>query len=47
MESLISTGLAQLDLPAYPADAAEKLAKYGNLLMEQNQVMNLTHHPAL
>ena len=42
MESLISTGLAQLDLPAYPADAAAKLAKYGNLLMEQNQVMNLT-----
>ena len=42
MESLISTGLAQLDLPAFPADAAAKLAKYGNLLMEQNQVMNLT-----
>ena len=42
MESLISTGLAQLDLPAYPADGAEKLAKYGNLLIQQNQVMNLT-----
>lgn len=42
MEQLIATGLAQLDLPAYPQDGAEKLAKYGNLLIQQNQVMNLT-----
>lgn len=42
MEQLIKTGLAQLNLPPYPADGAEKLAKYGNLLLEQNQVMNLT-----
>lgn len=42
MESLISTGLTQLDLPPYPADSGEKLALYGNLLIQQNQVMNLT-----
>lgn len=42
MEQLIETGLAQLDLPAYPPDSGEKLARYGHMLLEQNQVMNLT-----
>ncbi len=39
MESVIATGLAELGLPA---DRAPLLARYGQLLLEKNQVMNLT-----
>lgn len=39
MEQLIARGLTQLGLPAA---AAPRLAEYGQLLLEQNQVMNLT-----
>ncbi len=43
MEQLIKTGLETLGLtPSVPADAGEKLARYGRLLIEQNKVMNLT-----
>ena len=43
MKELISAGLAQLDLTdRVPASAAEQLAEYGRLLLEKNQVMNLT-----
>ena len=43
MKELISAGLAQLDLTGrVPASAAEQLAEYGRLLLEKNQVMNLT-----
>lgn len=41
MEKLIETGLAQLGLSPAPG-AAAKLARYGELLLEQNKVMNLT-----
>jgi 16S rRNA (guanine527-N7)-methyltransferase len=39
MEEIIAQGLAQLGLDASPAAA---LARYGELLLEKNQVMNLT-----
>jgi 16S rRNA (guanine527-N7)-methyltransferase len=43
MKDLIATGLDQLGLAhRVPAQAAEKLAEYGRLLLEKNQVMNLT-----
>ena len=41
MEERIARGLAALGLTP-PPDAAPKLAEYGRLLLEQNQVMNLT-----
>ena len=41
MQARISAGLAQLDLTP-PPQAAAQLARYGQLLLEQNQVMNLT-----
>ena len=41
MEARISAGLAALGLTP-PPDAAGQLARYGRLLLEQNQVMNLT-----
>lgn len=41
MEKLIETGLSQLGLSPAPGSAA-KLARYGQLLLEQNKVMNLT-----
>ena len=43
MKELISSGLAELGLAgSVPADAAQRLARYGELLIEQNKVMNLT-----
>lgn len=40
---MIADGLAELGLAdRVPRDAAEKLSEYGKLLLEQNQVMNLT-----
>ena len=43
MKELISSGLEALGLTgSVPPDAAEKLAEYGRLLLEKNQVMNLT-----
>ena len=39
METIIAQGLAQMGLSP---DAAPRLAEYGRLLLEQNQVMNLT-----
>lgn len=39
MKSLLESGLAALDLPT---EAAPALARYGELLLEKNQVMNLT-----
>lgn len=43
MEALIQTGLAQLGQAAsVPGDAPALLAKYGQLLLEKNRVMNLT-----
>ena len=43
MKELISSGLETLGLTgSVPPDAAEKLAEYGRLLLEKNQVMNLT-----
>ena len=40
---MIAAGLAELGLAGrVPRNAAEKLSKYGKLLLEQNQVMNLT-----
>ena len=41
MEERIARGLAVLGLTP-PPDAAPRLAEYGRLLLEQNQVMNLT-----
>lgn len=41
MRERIAQGLAALGLEA-PAGAAERLAEYGRLLLEQNRVMNLT-----
>lgn len=43
MEQIISSGLEALGLAGrVPEDASAKLAKYGQLLLEKNQVMNLT-----
>ena len=43
MKELISSGLEALGLTgSVPLDAAEKLAEYGRLLLEKNQVRNLT-----
>lgn len=43
MEQIISAGLEALGLTdRVPADAPEKLARYGRMLLEKNQVMNLT-----
>ena len=43
MEALIARGLEALGLTAQvPAQAPEQLAEYGRLLLEKNQVMNLT-----
>ena len=41
MEELIASGLAQMGIQA-PPEAPAALAEYGRLLLEQNQVMNLT-----
>ena len=40
MEARIASGLTALGLTP-PAGAAARLAEYGRLLLEQNQVMNL------
>lgn len=43
MEQIISAGLEALGLTGQvPADAPARLARYGQLLLEKNQVMNLT-----
>ena len=43
MEEIISTGLEELGLAGcIPADAPTLLARYSQLLLEKNQVMNLT-----
>lgn len=43
MKDIISAGLTQLGLSGrVPDNAPEQLAKYGRLLLEKNQVMNLT-----
>ena len=43
MRELISSGLEELGLAgSVPADSADLLARYGELLIEQNKVMNLT-----
>ena len=43
MKDINKNGLAELGLAdQVPADAAEKLERYGQLLIEKNQVMNLT-----
>lgn len=43
MEQMISAGLGALGLTGrIPADAPTQLAQYGRLLLEKNQVMNLT-----
>ena len=43
MEEIISAGLEALGLTGrIPADAPEKLARYGQMLLEKNRVMNLT-----
>ena len=43
MEQIISAGLDQLGLTArVPKDAPARLAQYGQMLLEKNQVMNLT-----
>lgn len=43
MKDIISAGLAQLGLSdRVPDNAADQLAQYGQLLLEKNQVMNLT-----
>ena len=43
MEALIAQGLEELGLTAQvPAQAPAQLAEYGRLLLEKNQVMNLT-----
>lgn len=43
MEEILSSGLEQLGLSRrIPANAPAKLAQYGELLLEKNQVMNLT-----
>ena len=43
MKEIIAAGLAELGLlEQVPQEAPEQLAEYGRLLLEQNQVMNLT-----
>ena len=43
MEQMISAGLEELGLTGrVPADAPAQLAQYGRMLLEKNQVMNLT-----
>ena len=43
MEALIRSGLVQLgQAQAVPQEAPALLARYGKLLVEKNQVMNLT-----
>ena len=43
MEQIIKQGLAELGLlDQVPPEAPEQLAEYGRLLLEKNQVMNLT-----
>lgn len=43
MKDIISAGLSQLDLSGrVPDNAPQQLAEYGRLLLEKNQVMNLT-----
>ncbi|MBR2934685.1 MAG: 16S rRNA (guanine(527)-N(7))-methyltransferase RsmG [Oscillospiraceae bacterium] len=43
MKDIISAGLAQLGLSGrVPDNAPQQLAQYGHLLLEKNQVMNLT-----
>lgn len=43
MREIIAAGLAELGLSdQVPQEAPEQLAEYGRLLLEQNQVMNLT-----
>ena len=43
MEQMISAGLEELGLTGrVPADAPARLARYGRMLLEKNQVMNLT-----
>ena len=43
METIISAGLEELGLTQkVPAQAAGQLAQYGRMLLEKNQVMNLT-----
>lgn len=43
MQSIIAQGLEQLNLSGrVPVQAAGQLAEYGRLLLEKNQVMNLT-----
>ena len=43
MKDIISAGLTQLGLTGrVPDNAAQRLAEYGRLLLEKNQVMNLT-----
>lgn len=42
MEALIKTGLEEMDVLLPSPDVPGKLAKYGQLLLEKNQVMNLT-----
>ena len=43
MEQIISAGLEALGLTGrVPADAPARLARYGQMLLEKNQVMNLT-----
>ena len=43
MEDIIASGLKQLGLDSLsPAQAPGQLAKYGGMLLEKNQVMNLT-----
>ena len=41
MEQILADGLAELGIPC-PAQAPQQLARYGELLLEKNQVMNLT-----
>ena len=41
MEQILKEGLAQLGIPV-PDGAVDKLCRYAQLLLEQNQVMNLT-----
>ena len=43
MEEIISAGLEELGLTGrVPEDAPAQLAQYGRMLLEKNQVMNLT-----
>ncbi len=43
MKNIIKNGLSQLNLlDKVPENAAEQLARYGQLLIEKNEVMNLT-----